>query len=207
MTSDEVFTLQPDEPTRRSRRKPLRPSRMTQGAFPWSEGSPVQPKADANPPAPPSSLGAQPPPPSPTLTVEVSPSPVPIPPPPIPSPPKVSTSKTLGTHSPSLLAVNRPLREIVERYLLDRKAPFVNVDEAKRALFAGAKLRSFHFVVYQKEVPNWLLWAAQLRKESRQDLLEWQKIFGDGFVAMVAKQANDGALKFQTLAGDAVELK
>ena len=95
----------------------------------------------------------------------------------------------------------------MEQYLRDKNAPYINVDEAKRALFAGAKLRSFHFVVYQKEIPNWLLWAAQLRKESRQDLVEWQKIFGDGFIGVVAKQAKDGALKFQTLAGDAVELQ
>ena len=37
-----------------------------------------------------------------------------------------------------------------EGYLRDRGVPYVSVDEAKKALFATAKLKSFDFVVYSK---------------------------------------------------------
>jgi hypothetical protein len=41
-----------------------------------------------------------------------------------------------------------------EAYLRDKGIPCVVVDEAKRALFANAKLKSFDFVVYSKSGPN-----------------------------------------------------
>jgi len=109
--------------------------------------------------------------------------------------------------SPAPPALRRSLREVVERYLRENSLPYINVDEAKKALFAGAKLRSFHFVVYFKDRSNWLLYAAQLRKEGREDLKQWEAILGDGFMAVVAKQETAGALKFRTLAGDAVEIR
>ena len=139
--------------------------------------------------------------PAPLAESDASPSTVPK------GPPITPTSQKMGAGSPALLAAKRPFRETVERYLRDQGVPYINVDEAKKALFAGAKLRSFHFVVYRPDSLNWLLWAAQLRKESRQDLVEWQKIFGDGFVAVVAKQMKDASLKFRTVAGEVVELK
>ena len=37
-----------------------------------------------------------------------------------------------------------------EAFLRDRGIPYVAVDEAKKALFANAKLKSFDFVVYSK---------------------------------------------------------
>ena len=44
-----------------------------------------------------------------------------------------------------------------EGYLRHRGMPYVAVDEAKRALFATAKLKSFDFVVYSKTGPNLLV--------------------------------------------------
>ena len=44
-----------------------------------------------------------------------------------------------------------------EAFLRDRKIPCVVVDEAKRTLFANAKLKSFDFVVYSKAGPNLLI--------------------------------------------------
>ena len=41
-----------------------------------------------------------------------------------------------------------PFRQQVEGWFKQEKLPYIRVDEAKRALFAGARLRSFHFVVY-----------------------------------------------------------
>ena len=44
-----------------------------------------------------------------------------------------------------------------EDYLRKKGLPYIAVDEAKKALFAGAKLKSFDFVVYNKKGPNLLV--------------------------------------------------
>jgi hypothetical protein len=84
-----------------------------------------------------------------------------------------------------------------EDYLRRKGLPYIAVDEAKKALFAGAKLKSFDFVVYRPEGKNLLVdvkgrklapgrptlqnWTT---REDIDDLRQWQDIFGDGFSAM-----------------------
>jgi hypothetical protein len=87
-----------------------------------------------------------------------------------------------------------------EDFLRRKGLPYIAVDEAKKALFAGAKLKSFDFVVYRPEGKNLLVdvkgrklipakngggtlqnWAT---REDIDDLRQWQEIFGDGFSAM-----------------------
>ena len=123
-------------------------------------------------------------------------------------PPTASTSNEpqVRNTTPTPAKARRSLRETVERYLREKHIPYINVDEAKKALFAGARLRSFHFVVYFSDRRNWLLYTSQLRQESRDDLKQWEAIFGDGFVAVVGKQNAKGELMFKTLAGEALEL-
>jgi hypothetical protein len=88
-----------------------------------------------------------------------------------------------------------------EAFLRDRKTPYVAVDEAKKALFADAKLKSFDFVVYSRGGPNLLVdvkgrqartssggrgyetWATERDIE---DLVQWQQVFGEGFTAVLA---------------------
>ena len=48
--------------------------------------------------------------------------------------------------------------------------------------------------------------TAQMRKELREDLKRWEEIFGDGFMAVVAKQGADGTLKFKSLKGEEVQI-
>src|SRR5271155_1624223 len=86
-----------------------------------------------------------------------------------------------------------------EDYLRRKGLPYIAVDEAKKALFAGAKLKSFDFVVYRPEGKNLLVdvkgrkistkssgggtlqnWAT---REDIDDLRQWQDIFGEGFTA------------------------
>jgi hypothetical protein len=87
-----------------------------------------------------------------------------------------------------------------EAYLRERGIPYVAVDEAKRAMFSNAKLKSFDFVVYSKSGPNLLVdikgrqlrgksggssfqtWATQ---QDVADLLQWQQVFGEGFCAVL----------------------
>jgi hypothetical protein len=85
-----------------------------------------------------------------------------------------------------------------EDYLRRKGLPYIAVDEAKKALFAGAKLKSFDFVVYRPEGKNLLVdvkgrklsatsgslqnWVT---REDIDDLRQWQEIFGEGFEAVL----------------------
>jgi hypothetical protein len=87
-----------------------------------------------------------------------------------------------------------------EGFLRDRGVPYVAVDEAKKALFANAKLKSFDFVVYSKAGPNLLIdvkgrscrnrtgrsgfetWATE---QDVADLMQWEQVFGDGYKAVL----------------------
>lgn len=87
-----------------------------------------------------------------------------------------------------------------EAFLRERGIPCVAVDEAKKALFANAKLKSFDFVVYSKGGPNLLVdvKGRQVRDRSSRkgfetwateqdvnDLREWEQIFGEGYKAVL----------------------
>lgn len=86
-----------------------------------------------------------------------------------------------------------------EAFLRDRGIPYVAVDEAKKALFANARLKSFDFVVYSKKGPNLLVdvkgrtcrnrsdragFETWTTEQDVKDLMEWEQVFGDGFKAV-----------------------
>jgi hypothetical protein len=85
-----------------------------------------------------------------------------------------------------------------EAFLRDRRMPYVAVDESKKALFSGSKLKSFDFVVYSRGGPNLLVdvkgrkalndaslqtWAT---RRDVDDLFQWQRVFGEDFVGLFA---------------------
>jgi hypothetical protein len=89
-----------------------------------------------------------------------------------------------------------------EDFLRNRQIPYVAVDEARRAAFRDAKLKSFDFIVYSARDTNWLAdikgrrWAARATGRRRawenwvtqadlDGLTQWQGVFGDGFRAML----------------------
>ena len=87
-----------------------------------------------------------------------------------------------------------------EGFLRERGIPYVAVDEAKRALFANAKLKSFDFVVYPQNKPRLLVdvKGRSLRNRAKRsgfetwtteadvtDLLQWEQVFGEGFQAVL----------------------
>ena len=84
-----------------------------------------------------------------------------------------------------------------EYYLRAKAIPYVGVDEARKALHGPKKLKSFDFVVYAPSGPN-LLVDVKGRKHSGRsrsqldnwvteddvaDLVQWQRVFGQGFIA------------------------
>src|SRR5438477_12867988 len=87
-----------------------------------------------------------------------------------------------------------------EAYLRHKGVPYVAVNEAKKALFANAKLKSFDFVVYSKTGPNLLVdvkgrscrnraarsgFETWTTERDVADLLQWEQVFGDGFKAVL----------------------
>ncbi len=89
-----------------------------------------------------------------------------------------------------------------EDYLQTRQVAYVAVDEAKRAAFRDAKLKSFDFIVYSARGTNWLVdikgrrWAVRKANQrprwenwATQDdldaLRQWQKVFGRDFAALL----------------------
>ena len=88
-----------------------------------------------------------------------------------------------------------------EDYLRSVGVPYVAVDEAKKALFAGVQLKSFDFVVYSGRGPNLLAdvkgrrfaagpgraghlenWAT---RDDLESLRRWEEVFGSGFAAVL----------------------
>ena len=89
-----------------------------------------------------------------------------------------------------------------EDYLQRRQIPYVAVDEAKRAAFRDAKLKSFDFIVYSTGGTNWLVdikgrrwsprrgnsrpaWENWVTQADLDGLRQWQEVFGHGFAALL----------------------
>jgi hypothetical protein len=89
-----------------------------------------------------------------------------------------------------------------EDYLRTMGIPYVAVDEAKKALFAGVALKSFDFVVYSNRGPNLLVdvkgrkfpyisgkrrryWENWATLDDLESLARWEEIFGQGFAGLL----------------------
>lgn len=88
-----------------------------------------------------------------------------------------------------------------EDYLRAAGVPYVAVDEAKKALFAGVQLKSFDFVVYSASGPNLLAdvkgrefvgrgarggsLQSWVTREDLGSLARWESVFGSGFAALL----------------------
>ncbi len=90
-----------------------------------------------------------------------------------------------------------------EDYLRTAGVPYVAVDEAKKALFAGVRLKSFDFVVYSANGANLLVdvkgrrfpyeragsrrwWENWTTREDLKSLAQWEEVFGSGFAGLLA---------------------
>lgn len=86
----------------------------------------------------------------------------------------------------------------LEAYLRSRSIPYVCVQQAKKALFANTRLKSFDFVVYSKNGPSLLIdvngrscrrgggFESWTSEEDLTDLVQWEEVFGTGFKGVVA---------------------
>lgn len=89
-----------------------------------------------------------------------------------------------------------------EDYLRGRQIPFVAVDEAKRAAFRDARLKSFDFIVYSASNTNWLVdvkgrrwvrrrnqrkpaWENWVTQADLDGLEQWERVFGADFRALL----------------------
>lgn len=91
-----------------------------------------------------------------------------------------------------------------EDFLRQQGVPFIRVDQARRTIFAGAKLKSFDFVIYPPTGSNLLVdvkgrkagyqadrssprryWQNWVPQEDLQAMTVWEKTFGPGFRAVL----------------------
>ncbi|UCF32365.1 MAG: HYExAFE family protein [Phycisphaerales bacterium] len=89
-----------------------------------------------------------------------------------------------------------------EDYVRSRGWPYVPVDEQKKVIFSGARIKSFDFLVYPPEGPAWLAdvkgrkfpydleggkryWDNWVTREDLDGLLSWESVFGEGFQAVL----------------------
>jgi len=85
-----------------------------------------------------------------------------------------------------------------EDYLRMRRWPYIPVNEQKKAVLSGARVKSFDFIVYKPGRPAWLadvkgrkfpyegthgkrFWENWVTLEDLQGLHEWEGAFGEGF--------------------------
>ena len=86
-----------------------------------------------------------------------------------------------------------------EDYLRSRGWPYIPVDEQKKAIFAGARIKSFDFLVYRPGRPGWLVdvkgrkfpyqgksgkryWENWVTDDDLEGLRRWEGVFGAEFV-------------------------
>jgi hypothetical protein len=85
-----------------------------------------------------------------------------------------------------------------EDYLRSRGLPYIAVDEHRKAIFAGSRVKSFDFLVYRADEPTWLVdvkgrkfpyeldgrrryWENWVTRDDLEGLRCWQEAFGAGF--------------------------
>jgi hypothetical protein len=97
------------------------------------------------------------------------------------------------------------LAKEIEGMLRGAGVPYIVVEEAKKALFGGQKLASFDFVIYCRDMPNWLMCCGERRKEKVADMRQWRDIFGDGFKVIFAVRRAAG-IRYMDIEGASIEL-
>lgn len=85
-----------------------------------------------------------------------------------------------------------------EDYVRSRGWPYIPVDEQKKAIFAGARIKSFDFLVYRPDQKAWLVdvkgrkfpyevnggkryWENWVTRDDLDGLTQWEKVFGEQF--------------------------
>jgi hypothetical protein len=87
-----------------------------------------------------------------------------------------------------------------EDYLRSQGLPYIAVDEHKKAIFSGARIKSFDFLLYCPPGATWLVdvkgrkfpydaagrkhyWENWVTCDDLEGLAQWQRVFGEGFEA------------------------
>ncbi len=88
-----------------------------------------------------------------------------------------------------------------EDYLRSQGIPYIPVDEQRKVIFAGARVKSFDFLVYRDGGEKWIVdvkgrkypyvteanrryWENWVTRDDLAGLASWQEAFGAGFLAV-----------------------
>ena len=89
-----------------------------------------------------------------------------------------------------------------EDYLRSEGIAYIAVDEHKKAIFSGARVKSFDFLLYRDPGETWLVdikgrkfpydtpsskryWENWITTDDLEGLKQWQDVFGKGFTSMI----------------------
>lgn len=89
-----------------------------------------------------------------------------------------------------------------EDYIRSRGWPYVPVDEQKKAIFSGARIKSFDFILYPPNQKAWLVdvkgrkfpydgkggrryWENWVTRDDLEGLRRWRGVFGDRYEPML----------------------
>jgi len=137
-----------------------------------------------------------------TKGVEVLPPDAPPVPPPQEPPPVAAAPQEPPAAVPALSATPltwgqlTPNRKAVvtefEKHLRTQGWPYVAVTDAKKAIFGAAEMKSFDFLVYSSTGANLLVLIVTRRPtpEQTEFMREWEKVFGQGFLAAFTFQTS-----------------
>jgi len=100
-----------------------------------------------------------------------------------------------------------PPREVLRQHLREQSIRFVDVETIKAGLFSRDRLQLFDCVIHGGQV-SWLVAACDGKPKDGllTDLHEWERIFGPGFMAAVARVDED-AITFRTIEGEKVDIR
>ena len=90
----------------------------------------------------------------------------------------------------------------LEDYLRSRGTPYVALDETRRVIFSGARIKSFDFLIYPASGPNLITdvkgrkfpytsgsshryWENWVSRADLEGLTEWEHAFGAGYQAVL----------------------
>jgi len=89
-----------------------------------------------------------------------------------------------------------------EDYLRSRGIPYNHVNQTRKPIFSGNKVKSFDFLVYPGGLYHWIVdikgrkfpyitsqgskryWENWVSREDLEGLTEWQEVFGEGFQSL-----------------------
>jgi len=102
--------------------------------------------------------------------------------------------------------IELPLGKMVRRHLDAIHMSYDEIPPATQAGFGARDLEPFDVIAHGSD-HAWIVFVGDVSEHTREDLREWEDIFGPGFTALLATQPEEERLEFRTLDGKRIRLE